>query len=347
MVFIKVLKTRQYFKRYQVKYRRRRENKTDFFARRKMVIQSKNKFASPRYRLVVRISNRQILCQVIHSKICGDFVMSSAYSNEMERYGLKVGLTNYSAAYCVGLLCARRLMHNVEKDVDSRKRHGKSKNMAGFAETMAGVDEADGEYFNGGELEEAEEAERVENNGAHAFKAVLDVGLQRTTLGARIFGALKGAVDGGLDVPHSENLFPGFEPDQDEEEQEELAEVLSKYIHGGHVGEYMTDLEDEDEDTYKMQFAAYIEEGLDEDSLEEYYKKVHAAIKADPSPKAKPDFDFKAWGKKVHKDMGAEESANNPRARRHQWKLCKQQKDAKIVQKIAYGKHCYEKAQEA
>jgi len=41
MVFIKVLKTRQYYKRYQVKYRRRREFKTDFYARRKMVIQSK------------------------------------------------------------------------------------------------------------------------------------------------------------------------------------------------------------------------------------------------------------------------------------------------------------------
>jgi len=35
-----------------------------------------------------------------------------------------------------------------------------------------------------------------------AFHAVLDVGLYRTTTGARIFGALKGAADGGLDIPH-------------------------------------------------------------------------------------------------------------------------------------------------
>lgn len=34
------------------------------------------------------------------------------------------------------------------------------------------------------------------------FHAVLDVGLYRTTTGARIFGALKGAADGGLDIPH-------------------------------------------------------------------------------------------------------------------------------------------------
>ena len=35
-----------------------------------------------------------------------------------------------------------------------------------------------------------------------AFRCFLDVGLARTTTGARIFGALKGAVDAGLDIPH-------------------------------------------------------------------------------------------------------------------------------------------------
>ena len=35
-----------------------------------------------------------------------------------------------------------------------------------------------------------------------AFRCYLDVGLARTTTGARVFGAMKGAVDGGLDIPH-------------------------------------------------------------------------------------------------------------------------------------------------
>lgn len=35
-----------------------------------------------------------------------------------------------------------------------------------------------------------------------AFRCYLDIGLARTTTGARIFGAMKGAVDGGLDIPH-------------------------------------------------------------------------------------------------------------------------------------------------
>ncbi len=41
------------------------------------------------------------------------------------------------------------------------------------------------------------------------FNAVLDVGLVRTTTGNRVFGALKGAADGGLSIPHSTGRFPG------------------------------------------------------------------------------------------------------------------------------------------
>lgn len=43
------------------------------------------------------------------------------------------------------------------------------------------------------------------------FRCYLDVGLARTTTGARVFGAMKGAVDGGLNVPHSIKRFPGYD----------------------------------------------------------------------------------------------------------------------------------------
>ena len=39
-------------------------------------------------------------------------------------------------------------------------------------------------------------------------EAVLDIGLHRATKGARVFAALKGAVEGGLDVPHGEEILP-------------------------------------------------------------------------------------------------------------------------------------------
>ena len=42
------------------------------------------------------------------------------------------------------------------------------------------------------------------------FKALLDIGLARATTGSRIFGVLKGALDGGINIPHSEKRFPGF-----------------------------------------------------------------------------------------------------------------------------------------
>jgi large subunit ribosomal protein L18 len=39
-------------------------------------------------------------------------------------------------------------------------------------------------------------------------RAILDIGLNRATPGARVFAALKGAVEAGLDVPHGEQILP-------------------------------------------------------------------------------------------------------------------------------------------
>ena len=61
-----------------------------------------------------------------------------------------------------------------------------------------GSDEVDGEVFN-------QEAD----GDMRPFTANLDVGIKSTTTGARVFAALKGAVDGGLNVPHSEKRFVG------------------------------------------------------------------------------------------------------------------------------------------
>jgi len=251
MGYVKILKTAAYHKRFQVKYRRRREGKTDYKARRAMTIQDKNKYNSPKYRLVVRITNKDIIAQVVQPKIVGDHTLAAAYSHELLRYGVEVGLTNYAACYCTGLLCARRLLSKLKLD-----------------KQYEGNDEIDGEMF----LVEHED-------GARPFSCVLDVGLLRTTTGNRVFGALKGAVDGGLNIPHSEKRFPGY----DREGKEYDAEVHKKYIFGGHVAEYMELLEEEDPDRYAAQFASYIDKGLEGEALEEMYEKCHAAIRADPT----------------------------------------------------------------
>merc|ERR1711943_160486 len=153
MGFIKVVKNKAYYKRFQVKYKRRREGKTDYYARKRLVSQDKNKFATPKYRFVVRFSNKDITCQVVSSKIEGDKCWAAAYAHELPRYGLSVGLTNYSAAYCVGLLCARRLLTNV-----------------GLADKFEGTEEVTAEFDDCFVIGEDDDEE-----GPSAFHALLDV----------------------------------------------------------------------------------------------------------------------------------------------------------------------------
>jgi len=37
---------------------------------------------------------------------------------------------------------------------------------------------------------------------------VLDIGLQKSIKGSRIYSVLKGCIDGGLDIPHSKDILP-------------------------------------------------------------------------------------------------------------------------------------------
>ena len=46
---------------------------------------------------------------MIYARVDGDRCVEVAYAHELPRFGLKVGLTNYAAAYCTGLLLARRV----------------------------------------------------------------------------------------------------------------------------------------------------------------------------------------------------------------------------------------------
>jgi len=234
-----------------VKFKRRRAGKTDYRARIRLINQDKNKYNTPKYRFVVRFTNKDITAQIVSASIAGDMVLAAAYSHELPRYGLEVGLTNYAAAYCTGLLLARRVLKI--RDLDQE---------------YEGNVEATGEDFS---VEPAE--------GRRPFRALLDVGLIRTTTGNRVFGALKGALDGGLDIPHSDKRFAGFKKDDKQLD----ADIHRKYIYGLHVAEYMKNLADEEPEKYQAHFSEYIKKGIEADDMEALYKKVHAAIRADPS----------------------------------------------------------------
>jgi len=245
MGFIKVVKNKAYFKRYQVKYKRRRECKTDYYARKRLTMQDQNKYQSPKFRLVFRRTNRDLIMQVVAADMDHDRIIASAYSHELPRYGVKAGLTNYAAAYCTGLLLARRVNSELKLDYE-------------------GQTEVDGKYY------------RVEENeeGKAPFKCVLDVGLARTTTGARLFGGLKGAVDGGLYIPHKTKRYPKNENNDHRD-----------YIMGGHVADYMELMQKEDAEKYATHFSRYIKAGINHENMEEMYMAAHTAIRANPERK--------------------------------------------------------------
>ena len=183
-------------------------------------------------------------------------------------------------------------------------------------ETFTGVEEADGEY-------KLTEAAEHDGEDRRPFKCFLDVGLARTSTGARVFGAMKGASDGGIFVPHSENRFPGF----DIETKELDAETLRKYIFGGHVAEYMETLADDDEERYKSQFQGYIDDEIEADGLEEMYQEAHKAIREDPFKKDEEE------GEKKSKDEYKKESKKYLQA-----KMSKEEKVERVKAKIAQVK---------
>jgi len=265
-------KNRAYYMRFAPKMRRRRQAKTDYQARTTLICQDKNKYHTPKFRFVVRISNKDVVCQVTSAKVIGDEVIAAAYSHELKRFGLEVGLTNYAACYCTGLLLARRLLTKI--------------GMQDYEGVIENEDEGVmiGPHF-------LEEADYEEEDPKEPFTCYLDVGLRRTTTGSRVFAAMKGATDGGLVIPHRDNgkQFPGFVKEDGEESFD--PDVCRKYIFGGHVGDYMSKLEEENEEKYKKQFSQYIAKGVSADGLEALYAKVHAAIRANPQalPKAEKD----------------------------------------------------------
>ena len=44
--------------------------------------------------------------------------------------------------------------------------------------------------------------------GYRPFTCFLDLGLVRDTKGNRVFAAMKGAIDGGVNIPHDPKIFP-------------------------------------------------------------------------------------------------------------------------------------------
>lgn len=185
---------------YRVPYRRRREGKTDYRLRKKLV-------SSKKLRLVIRKSLKHLYLQLIEAKVDGDRVLVQANTKELSKYGWKGGTGNLPAAYLAGLLLGKRAL---KKGYNS---------------------------------------------------AILDLGLYSITKGSRLFAALKGALDAGMEIPHSEEILP----DEDR-------------IKGKHIVEYAELLKRENPIKYQAHFSNYLRIGLPPENLVEHFENVKNAI---------------------------------------------------------------------
>jgi len=86
---------------YTMKFRRRREGKTDYRHRLHLL-------RSEKPRLVVRITGNRVLMQLISYKPAGDEVLVTANSLEVKALGYGGHTGNAEAAYLTGMLCGKR-----------------------------------------------------------------------------------------------------------------------------------------------------------------------------------------------------------------------------------------------
>jgi large subunit ribosomal protein L18 len=114
--------------RYCAPFRRRREGKTDYKARKALVLSGKP-------RLTVRTSISNIIAQVIVAKPSGDEVLASAHSRELAKsYGWKASGGNLPAAYLTGFLCGQKAKaKGIEETILDIGLHSPSKGARVFA----------------------------------------------------------------------------------------------------------------------------------------------------------------------------------------------------------------------
>ena len=99
-------------------------------------------------------------------------------------------------------------------------------------------------------------------------EAVLDIGIQLSTKGNRVYAFAKGCADAGIDMPLGENVLPSQER-----------------ISGKHIENYAKLLKQKDAKLYDSRFSAYIRGGLKPEEISAHFENVKAVIAANPSGK--------------------------------------------------------------
>ena len=96
---------------------------------------------------------------------------------------------------------------------------------------------------------------------AKAKECVFDIGMQTSTKSSRLYALLKGAIDGGLEIPHSESILP----DKDR-------------IAGKHIVDHAKLLKTKEPEKYKKYFSAYLKAGLNPEELDKHFETIKKKV---------------------------------------------------------------------
>jgi large subunit ribosomal protein L5e len=228
-----------------------------------------------------------LIAQIVYSTLAGDKVLCQATSLELKTHGLTAGLTSYSAAYATGLLVARRTLDLLK-----------------LSNVYKGTSKIDGNDY---------DVSANPDPNQKPFTVILDIGIRRSTVGNRVYGIMKGACDGGLNVPHSVKRFPGFQKGETKKNSKYDAAVHRDRIFGVHVDAYMEKLKEQSEDLYQKQFSQWdaclkankvecVEDLMEKvfDSVRKNFAKT-GTKKAKFTPKFLDDRHTQVQGKQVYK----------------------------------------------
>lgn len=107
-------------KNYQLPHRRRRQKKTDYRSRLRLVRSGKT-------RLVIRRSSSHINVQFVNYSPEGDKVVAAANSQQLKKHGWTSGTGNIPAAYLTGLLAGTKAKEKIKEAVIDMGTHVSTK----------------------------------------------------------------------------------------------------------------------------------------------------------------------------------------------------------------------------
>lgn len=97
-------------KQYIQIFRRRREGKTNYHVRKKVLLSRLPFF-------VIRIANKNAILQIMEAKIEGDKVIASVHTKQLQKFGWPFSRKNTPACYLAGLTLGLRAKEKVNSDI--------------------------------------------------------------------------------------------------------------------------------------------------------------------------------------------------------------------------------------